>query len=72
MGAAEPQRPDRVDHVRDGVGLGDVPQPAGIDSTGTNADEMNVIGKIRMKPTPFAASGEDALIPITAKIQLKA
>ncbi len=33
---------------------------------------MNVIGKIRMKPTPFAASGEDALMPITAKIQLKA
>jgi hypothetical protein len=40
----------------------------GIDSTGTNADEMNVIGKIRVKPIPFAASGEETDIPIRAKI----
>ena len=29
---------------------------------------MNVIGKISVKPTPFAASGEETLIPISAKI----
>src|SRR5215210_8087861 len=38
-------------------------RPAGIDSTGTNAAEMNVIGKISVKPTPFAASGEETIIP---------
>ena len=43
--------------------------PAGIDSTGTNAEEMNVIGKISVKPTPFAASGVETDIPIRAKIQ---
>ena len=42
--------------------------PAGIDSTGTNAAEMNVIGKISVNPRPLAASGEDTLIPISAKI----
>ena len=40
----------------------------GIDSTGTKADEMNVIGKIRVKPSPLAASGEDTDSPIRAKI----
>ena len=40
--------------------------PSGIDSTGTNADEMNVIGKISVKPTPLAASGEETDSPITA------
>ena len=46
--------------------------PAGIDSTGTNADEMNVIGKISVKPIPLAASGEETDIPISAKIHEKA
>src|ERR1700742_2279784 len=40
----------------------------GIDAVGTNADEMNVIGKISVKPSPFAASGDDTDIPISAKI----
>lgn len=39
----------------------------GIDSTGTNADEMNVIGKISVNPMPFAASGDDTRRPISAK-----
>ena len=43
-------------------------RPAGIDSTGTNADEMNVTGNTSVKPTPLAASGEETLIPISAKI----
>ena len=38
----------------------------GIESTGTNADEMNVIGKMIVKPYPFAASGEEARSPISA------
>jgi hypothetical protein len=42
-------------------------RPAGIDATGTNAEEMNVIGKTSVKPMPFAASGEDTLMPISAK-----
>ncbi len=40
----------------------------GIESTGTNAEEMNVIGKTSVKPIPFAASGEETDIPIRAKI----
>ena len=40
---------------------------AGIDSTGTNADEMKVSGKTAMKPTEFAASGEDTSRPSSAK-----
>ena len=39
----------------------------GIDSTGTNADEMNVSGNTTMKPTEFAASGEDTSRPSSAK-----
>src|SRR3712207_7342054 len=35
----------------------------GIDSTGTNADEANVSGNTAMKPTEFAASGEDTSRP---------
>src|SRR4051794_7959123 len=42
--------------------------PSGIDSTGTNAAEMNVIGKISVKPTPLAASGDETDIPSSAKI----
>jgi hypothetical protein len=35
----------------------------GIVSTGTNADDANVSGKIAMKPSDWAASGEDAVSP---------
>ena len=40
---------------------------AGIDSTGTNADEMNVSGNTAMKPSEFAASGEETISPSSAK-----
>ena len=40
---------------------------AGIDSTGTNADEMNVSGKTAMKPSELAASGEETSRPSSAK-----
>ncbi len=40
---------------------------AGIDSTGTNADEMNVSGNTAMKPSEFAASGEETIRPSSAK-----
>jgi hypothetical protein len=43
-------------------------RPPGIDSTGTNVEEMNVIGKISVKPSPFAASGEETDRAISAKI----
>src|SRR3954452_22114891 len=46
-------------------------RPAGIDSTGTKAAEMNVIGKISVKPIPSAASGEETDMPIRAKIHEK-
>src|SRR3954469_3502804 len=39
---------------------------AGIESVGTNADEMNVSGNTAMKPSEFAASGEDTSIPSSA------
>src|SRR3954464_11916093 len=42
---------------------------AGIDSTGTNADEMNVSGNTAMKPSEFAASGEDTSMPSSANTQ---
>ena len=39
----------------------------GIESTGTNADEMNVIGNRIVKPYAFDASGDDAVSPMNAK-----
>ena len=42
-------------------------RPSGIDSTGTNADEANVSGKITMKPIACADSPEDAVSPTSAK-----
>ena len=39
---------------------------SGIESTGTNAEEMNVSGKTAMKPTELAASGEDTSSPRNA------
>ena len=39
---------------------------AGIDSTGTNADEANVRGKIALKPTACADSGELTTRPMNA------
>ena len=39
---------------------------AGIDCTGTNAEEMNVRGNTAMNPTELAASGEDTSIPRNA------
>ena len=39
----------------------------GIDSVGTKAEEMKVSGKTAMKPTEFAASGEETSIPSSAK-----
>ena len=45
---------------------------AGIESTGTKADEMKVSGKTAMKPTEFAASGEDTSRPNSAKTHEKA
>ena len=38
----------------------------GIESVGTNADEMNVSGKTAMKPTELAASGEETSRPSSA------
>ena len=40
----------------------------GSESSGTNAEEMKVIGKISVKPIPLAASGEETVSPIRAKI----
>src|SRR3954447_20214503 len=40
--------------------------PAGIDSTGTNADEMNVSGKMTMKPSELADSGDETSSPSSA------
>ena len=42
--------------------------PSGIESTGTNADEANVSGKIAVKPIEFAVSGDDEYSPTSAKI----
>src|SRR3954451_7701656 len=39
---------------------------AGIESVGTNADEMKVSGKTAMKPSELAASGEETSIPSSA------
>jgi hypothetical protein len=41
----------------------------GIVSTGTNADETNVSGKMIVKPYAFDASGDDAMRPIRANTQ---
>ncbi len=41
--------------------------PSGIDSTGTNTEEAKVSGKIAVKPTAFAVSGEDENRPTSAK-----
>ena len=45
---------------------------AGIDLTGTNAEEMNVSGKTAMKPTELAASGEETSMPRNANTHEKA
>jgi hypothetical protein len=39
----------------------------GIESVGTNAEEMNVSGNTTVNPTEFAASGELTSIPSRAK-----
>src|SRR3954452_20059764 len=39
----------------------------GIESTGTNADEMNVSGNTAMKPSELADSGDDTNRPSSAK-----
>ena len=44
----------------------------GIDSTGTKAEETKVSGKMTMKPSDWAASGEDEVRPMKAKTQEKA
>jgi hypothetical protein len=43
-----------------------------MESTGTNAEEMNVSGNTAMKPTEFADSGEDTSRPSSAKTHEKA
>ncbi len=45
---------------------------AGIESTGTKAEEMKVSGKMMMKPNDCEASGEDEERPTKAKTQEKA
>ena len=44
---------------------------AGIDSIGTNADEMNVSGKMIVNPYPLAASGDEATSPMKANTHEK-
>ena len=44
----------------------------GIESTGTNADEANVSGKITMKPRRLRGLGDDAVSPTKAKTHEKA
>jgi hypothetical protein len=44
----------------------------GIDSTGTKADETNVIGNRIVNPYAFDASGDDATSPMKANTQEKA
>ncbi len=44
---------------------------AGIDSTGTKAEETKVSGKMTMKPSDCEASGEDEVRPMKAKTQEK-
>ncbi len=45
---------------------------AGIESTGTKAEEMKVSGKTAMKPTELADSGEETISPSQANTQEKA
>ena len=55
-------------NVLTGLASATCSRPSGIDSTGTNAEEMKVIGKMSVKPMPFAASGVETERPMTAKI----
>ena len=43
-------------------------RPSGIDAAGTNTDDVNVSGKISVKPIEFAVSGVDEYSPTSAKI----
>jgi hypothetical protein len=45
---------------------------AGIESTGTKAEETKVSGKIRMKPIACEDSGDEEVRPTKAKTQEKA
>ena len=55
--------------VLNGFALANASMAAGIDSGGAKADDANVIGKITMKPSAWAPSGELELSAMKAKIQ---
>lgn len=71
-GGAEEEGAHRVDDDREGLTSAKACRAAGIDSTGTKAEEMKVRGKMTMKPSDWAASGEVAVRPTKAKTQEKA
>src|SRR5688572_15457438 len=52
--------------VVNGFASANASSAAGIDSTGTKAEEMKVSGKIVMNPNAFAASGVEETIPMYA------
>lgn len=72
--AGEPSQSDRIASTMNVNGLMSANHwsAAGIESTGTNADEMNVNGKTAMKPSELADSGEETIRPSNANTQEKA
>ena len=69
---AEQEGAHRVDRDREGVDFGEGLQGAGIESTGTKAEEMKVSGKMMMNRNACEDSGEDETSPTKAKTQEKA
>ena len=59
--AGAPSQSERIAStmIVNGLTSANARRTAGIDWTGTKAEEMKVSGKTAMKPTEFAASGED-------------
>ena len=58
-GRVQPQRAQGVGDGRERLASATWRSPSGIESAGTNMDEANVSGKIRVKPIAFAVSGDD-------------
>jgi len=72
--AGAPSHSERIAStvIVNGLTWAKVFRTAGSVPTGTNAEEMKVSGKTAMKPTEFAASGEDTSSPRRANSQEKA
>src|ERR1700761_5273356 len=69
--AGSPSHRERIAStmIVNGLTCANARSPAGIVATGTNAEEMNVSGKIAMKPIDWAASGVEATNPANANTQ---